>query len=148
MNPTPALAPDAAMVLGIASTAMPFARTPEAEAERWLRVLRLHGDAGVALQALGVSEGSLNADAEDTNRDRTAHAGSADDRDVVAKVTENAVHIASRRGAAGVTTSDVLMAVMHVYGADFDRVLQAHGTDSEELLEQLSPKMPRPGHGC
>ena len=66
---------------------------------------------------------------------------------MVAQVTENAVHIASRRGATGVTTTDVLMAVMHVYGADFDRVLQAHGTDREEVLERLSPKMPRPGHG-
>jgi ATP-dependent Clp protease ATP-binding subunit ClpA len=146
VNAEAALAPDAAMVLGIAATAMPFARTPEAEAERWLRVLRLHGDAGVALQALGVSEGSLNAHGEDTDRERAAHAGSADDRDVVAQVTENAVHIASRREATGVTTTDVLMAVMHVYGADFDRVLQTHGTDREELLAQLSAKTPRPGH--
>jgi ATP-dependent Clp protease ATP-binding subunit ClpA len=145
VNAEAALAPDAAMVLGIAATAMPFARTPEAEAERWLRVLRLHGDAGVALQALGVSEGSLNAHGEDTDRERAA-AGSTDDRDVVAQVTENAVHIASRREATVVTTTDVLMAVMHVYGADFDRVLQTHGTDREELLEQLSAKTPRPGH--
>jgi ATP-dependent Clp protease ATP-binding subunit ClpA len=141
VNTEAALAPDAAMVLGIAATAMPFARTPEAEAERWLRVLRLHGEAGAALQALGVSEGSLHAHDEDTDHERAAHAGGADDRDVVAQVTENAVHIASRRGATGITTIDVLLAVMHVYGADFDRVLRAHGTDSEELLEQLSSKM-------
>jgi hypothetical protein len=146
VNTEVALAPDAAMVLGIAATAMPFARTPEAEAERWLRVLRLYGEAGTALQALGVSEGSLNAHDEDTDRERAAHAGSADDRDVVAQVTEDSVHIASRRGATGVTTTDVLMAVMHIYGADFDRVLHTHGTDREELLEQLSAKPPRPGH--
>jgi ATP-dependent Clp protease ATP-binding subunit ClpA len=146
VNAEAALAPDAAMVLGIAATAMPFARTPEAEAERWLRVLRLHGDAGVALQALGVSEGSLQTASEDIDHERTAQAGNADDRDVVALVTENAVHIASRREATGVTTTDVLMAVMHVYGADFDRVLQTHGTDRAELLEQLSAKPPRPGH--
>ena len=59
MSAGPALAPDAAMVLGIASTAMPFARNREAEAERWLRLLRLHGEVGIALQALGVSETSL-----------------------------------------------------------------------------------------
>jgi hypothetical protein len=28
--------------------------------------------------------------------------------------------------------------VMHVYGEDFDRVLQTHGTDRRELLEQLA----------
>ena len=31
-------------------------RTPEAEAERWLRLLRLHGEVGATLQALGISE--------------------------------------------------------------------------------------------
>ena len=134
MTPAPALAPDAAMVLGIASTAMPFARTPEDQAERWLRVLRLHGEVGIALQALGVSEGSLQVRGEGTDRARTTP---LDDRDAVAQVTADAVHIASRRGAAGVATTDVLMAVMHFYGADFDRVLRAHGTDRDEVIERL-----------
>jgi hypothetical protein len=138
VNTEAALAPDAAIVLGIAATAMPFARTPEAEAERWLRVLRLHGEVGAALQALGVSEGSLHAHGEDTDRERAVHAGSDDDRDVVAQVTADAVHIASRRGATGVTTTDVLMAVMHLYSADFDRVLRAHGTDRDEVIERLA----------
>lgn len=136
MNAEPVLAPDAAMVLGLASTAMPFARTPEAEAERWLRVLRVHGEAGIALQALGVSEGPLSVAGEGTDRDRDAPAR-LDDRDVVSQVTEDAVNIANRRGAAGVATIDVLVAVMHVYGADFDRVLRAHGTDRDEVIERL-----------
>jgi hypothetical protein len=143
MNAEPALAPDAAMVLGIASTAMPFARTPEAEAERWLRVLRVHGEAGIALQALGVSEGSLLLAGEGTDRERDAPAR-LDDRDVVLQVTEDAVNIASRRGATGVATIDVLMAVMHVYGADFDRVLRAHGTDRDEVIERLRAMTRRP----
>jgi hypothetical protein len=137
VNPAPALAPDAAMVLGIASTAMPFARTPEDQAERWLRVLRLHGEVGIALQALGVSEGSLQVQDESADRAQTAPTN-IDDRDVVAQVTEEAVQIASRRGAAGVATTDVLMAVMHFYGADFDRVLRAHGTDRDEVIERLA----------
>jgi hypothetical protein len=144
VNPAPALAPDAAMVLGIASTAMPFARTPEDEAERWLRVLRLHGEVGIALQALGVSEGSLQVQDEGTDRARTVPA-SVDDRDVVAQVTEDAGHIASRRGANGVATTDVLMAVMHFYGADFDRVLRAHGTDRDEVIERLGELEVDPG---
>ncbi len=52
---------DSALVLGMASTAIPFARSREEEAERWLRILRLHGEAGAALQALGVSEAPLEA---------------------------------------------------------------------------------------
>ncbi len=132
------------MVLGIASTAMPFARTREAQAERWLRVLRLNGEVGMALQSLGVSEGSLQAPGEGADREGAAPAG-VDDRDVVAQITEDAVQIASRRGATGVTTTDVLMAVMHAYGADFDRVLQAHGTDRDEVIERLGAMVPAPG---
>jgi len=130
------LAPDAAIALGIASTAMPFARTPEDEAERWLRVLRLHGQVGIALQALGVSEVPLSG--ADARAERAgAGATSAGDRDAVAHVTEYAIRIADERRARALSTRDILMAVMHVYGEDFDRVLQVHGTDREEVLERL-----------
>ncbi|MGA8362954.1 MAG: hypothetical protein WB709_00360 [Solirubrobacteraceae bacterium] len=132
---SPALAPDAAIVLGIASTALPFANTPQDAAERWLRVLRLHGQAGAALQALGVSEGPLRSSGEDEHG--LAPPVSVEDRDAIARVLENAADRADRRGAAGVATSDVLMAVMDVYGADFERVLQAHGTDRVEVIERL-----------
>src|SRR5579885_2166064 len=47
---------DAAMALGLASTAMPFAASRRAEALRWLRILRLHGEAARVLCALGVGE--------------------------------------------------------------------------------------------
>jgi hypothetical protein len=130
----PTLAPDAAMALGIASTAMPFARTPEDQAERWLRVLRLHGDAGVALQALGVSEEPLRAV---DDRALAESNGSGAHPDAVDRVADGATQIAVDRGAGGVATSDLLVAVMDVYGADFDRVLQAHGTDRDEVLERL-----------
>ena len=132
----PVLAPDAAIALGIASTAMPFARTPEDEVERWLRVLRLHGQVGIALQGLGVSEEPLPAVAHDSDheRDRTLATG---DRDAVARVTEHAIRIAAERGERALATTDILMAVMHVYGEDFDRVLQVHGTDRDEVLERL-----------
>ena len=144
MSPAPALAPDAEIVLGIAATAIPFARTPEDEAERWLRVLRQHGEAGIALQALGVSEGSVQVQDGSADRARTTPGG-GDDRDVVAQVTEDAVQMASRRGATGVATTDVLMAVMHIYGADFDRVLQAHGADRDEVIERLGALAVNPG---
>jgi hypothetical protein len=139
MSSGPALAPDAAMVLGIASTAMPFARSREAEAERWLRLLRLHGEVGIALQALGVSEESVQAD-EAPDRERRDPVDSSD-WDPVASVTKHAVRIVGERGANGVATTDVLMAVMHVYGEDFDRVLQGHGTDRDEVLERLGARL-------
>jgi hypothetical protein len=140
MNGSPAIAPDAAMVLGLASTAMPFARTPVDEAERWLRVMRLHGQVGIALQALGVSEMSL-FEADGGGEGQTSATG-GDDRDVIASVVESATRIAGERGASGVATTDLLMGVMSVYGEDFDRVLQTHGTDRDELLEQLARQGP------
>jgi hypothetical protein len=143
MNDTPPFAPDTAIVLGIASTAMPFARTPEEAVERWLRVLRLNGEVGIALHALGVSEGPLQVPAANSDREQAA-ADRVDPRDSVSRVTEHAVRIARERSATGVETTDVLMAVMRVYGAEVDRVLRAHGTDCEEMIEYLGAGARRP----
>jgi hypothetical protein len=136
MSSGPVLAPDAAIALGIASTAMPFARTPEDEVERWLRVLRLHGQVGITLQALGVSEVPLPTE-ERSRPHQQPLASVAGDRDAVVRVTELAVRIANERRARALSTRDILMAVMQVYGEDFDRVLQEHGTDRQEVLERL-----------
>jgi hypothetical protein len=134
MSAVSELSPDAAIVLGLASTAMPFARTREDEAERWLRVLRMHGEVGEALEALGVAEGSLQS------HEVIEHSACEDalDHDEIRLVTEQAAHIAAEREARrGVATTDLLLAVMRVYGPDFDRVLEAHGTNCDELIEQL-----------
>jgi ATP-dependent Clp protease ATP-binding subunit ClpA len=143
MSATPTLAPDAAMVLGIAATAIPFARTPEDEAERWLRLLRLHGEVGAVLQAIGVSEDSIREHAEQIDRTQSqAVDGDAESRDVIARVGERAAGIARTRGVDGVGTTDLLMAVLEVYGAVFERALRAHGTDVEEVLERLAVESP------
>jgi hypothetical protein len=136
MSARPVPDTDAAMALGMAATAMPFARSAQDEAERWLRVLRLHGEAGAALQALGVSEGPLEAPAgpEDGSRPDPARVGGGD---VTASVTEAAARLATERGAQTLGTGDVLLAVMQVYGEDFDRVLRVHGTDRQEVLERV-----------
>ncbi|HEY4810596.1 MAG TPA: hypothetical protein VIH71_06005 [Solirubrobacteraceae bacterium] len=131
----PVLAPDAAIVLGIASTAMPFARTQEDEVERWLRLLRLHGQVGTALQALGVSEGTLPEEGRAVHEPHGGEAASA--HDAVARVSEQAVRVAAERDAPAIATVDVLLAVMSVYGDEFERALRAHGTDSDEVLERL-----------
>jgi hypothetical protein len=124
------------MVLGMAATAMPFARSPEDQAERWLRILRLHGDAGAALQALGVSEAPLESARNGTAAEQAAPSFEVAP-DVITAVTDDAVALASRRGAPALGTTDVLLAVMHVYGTDFDHVLRVHGTDRDEVLERL-----------
>jgi len=132
-SPAPDL--DTAMVLGMASTALPFADSPEAEAERWLRILRMYGDAGSVLQALGVSEAPLEAGEDPAERDDSGV--DAPHNDVIRAVTERAVLIAAQRSSQTVGAGDVLVAVMDVYGADFDRVLRVHGTDRDEVLERL-----------
>jgi hypothetical protein len=136
MSPLPPIAPDATIVLGLASTATPFARTSEEEAERWLRILRLSGEVGAALQALGVSEAPLQPVVGNSACEH-GDADPVEERDVVLCVTELAVAIARKRDASEVSTTDVLMAVMRVYGADFDRVLRAHGVDYDEIIERL-----------
>jgi hypothetical protein len=136
MNTRPAPDTDAAMVLGMAATAMPFARSPEDQAERWLRILRLHGDAGTALQALGVSEAPLEPSHNGTGGAQAAPSFEVAP-DVITAVTEDAMAHASSRGAPALDTTDVLLAVMHVYGSDFDHVLRVHGTDRDEVLERL-----------
>jgi hypothetical protein len=143
MSTVPKLAPDAAMVLGIAATAIPFTRTPEDQAERWLRVLRLHGEVGSALQALGVSEVPLT-DERDAAGDGMAgeRVAAAGDPDVIALVSDCAARIALEREELGIGTTDVLLAVMHVYGTVFERALRAHGTDADELLERLGVELP------
>ncbi|HEY2181059.1 MAG TPA: hypothetical protein VGH09_05235 [Solirubrobacteraceae bacterium] len=145
MSANPTFAPDAALVLGIAATAIPFARTPEDQAERWLRLLRLHGEVGVALQSLGVSEGSLDnrpAPREPAYpgvgaSDRPG-AGAPEQGDVIAIVSDRAVQTAVARGASGVGTTELLIALLEVYGEVFERTLRAHGTDADEVLERLA----------
>lgn len=142
MTATLTFAPDTAMALGLASTALPFARGCEEEAERWLRILRLHGQAGVALQALGVGEERLAppAGAEGSAAgDEQAQAGEPRrERDPVTEVSDLAVRLADGRDADCVQTIDLLVAVMRVYGRDFERALEAHGTDRAELVERLT----------
>ena len=134
---TPPLTADSALLLGIASTAMPFAQTVEEQAERWLRALRRHGVAGAMLASLGVQEGPVS---------RLQDGGAADalapGDHVVTLVTEHAGRIAAERGAVKLATTDVLVAVIHVYGDTFARVLASHGVALEDLLGRLAAGKP------
>ncbi len=129
------LSQDAALVVALAGTAIPFAHSGEDEAERWLRSLRLHGQVGAALQALGVGEAPLMTGAQ--ARDEpvgTAPFGAI----VVDKVCRQAKAFAGARGARTVGTGDVLFALLAAYGKLFDRALYLRGTSREELLEKLA----------
>jgi hypothetical protein len=130
------LSQDAAIVLALADTAIPFATSREDEAERWVRLLRLNGQVGSALQALGVGEAPLSTMAQPhaIRVQRSRPAG----EDPVADVTFAAKRLASKRGARFAATLDVLFAVIGVYGKTFDRALYIRGTGVEELLDRLA----------
>jgi hypothetical protein len=71
-----------------------------------------------------------------------AAAAESDGRDVIALVSEYAGRIALEREETGIGTTDVLLAVMRVYGAVFESALRTHGTDGDELLERLGVQQP------
>jgi hypothetical protein len=139
---TPGLSQDAAIVLALAETAIPFASSREDEAERWVRLLRLHGQVGGALQALGVGEAPLATTAEPVAD--TARRARLRTENPVSLVTAAARGFARKRGAQLVATVDVLFAVLEVYGKAFDRALYIRGTSRDELVERLAEV---PAHG-
>ena len=130
------LSQDAALVVALAGTAIPFAHSAEDEAERWLRALRLHGQVGNCLQALGVGESPLMTGSEPPDTD----AGGTDPLgpDVVERVARKAQDFAAGRDGDAVCTADLLFAVMDCYGKLFDRALYLRGTSRDELVERLS----------
>ena len=136
------LSQDAALVVALAGTAMPFAHSAEDEAERWLRALRLHGEVGTSLQALGVGEAPLMTGSEaEEGGPGTPPLGA----EVLDEVTRLADGFAAARDAETIGTADLLFGVFEVYGKLFDRVLYLRGTSREELTERLVGAGVRPG---
>jgi hypothetical protein len=135
------LSQDAALVVALAGTAMPFAHSAEDEAERWLRALRLHGQVGAALQGLGVGEAPLMTGSAEEDGPGTPPLGV----EVLDEVTARASEFAQAREAETVGTADLLFAVLDVYGRLFDRVLYLRGTSREELAERLPHASPATG---
>jgi hypothetical protein len=133
----PELSEDAVTVLALAGTAVDFAGSAEQEVERWLRTLRLYGEAGIVLQAMGVREEPIEE--RGTAPGAPAAAGgdgeSAEGR--IANVLTCATDFAVQRNAETVGTVELLLALMRVYGATFDQALELHGTSRLELLERL-----------
>lgn len=130
------LSQDAALVVGLAGTAMPFAHSAEDEAERWLRALRLQGQVGSALQSLGVGEAQLMTGSEP--RGERAPGTPPIGAEGVEQVARRASRFAAVRDAECVGTGDLLFAVLDVYGRLFDRALYLRGTTRDELIERLA----------
>lgn len=136
MNPPnqPPLSQDAALVAALAGTAMPFSHSAEDQAERWLRVLRLHGEVGAAMQALGVGEAPLMTRSEP----QPAHSVSPPLGDeAVDRVVTRAAELAFERQSQSVCTVDLLFALFEIYGGLIDRALYVRGSSRKELLDRL-----------
>jgi hypothetical protein len=129
------LSQDAALVVGLAGTAMPFAHSAEDEAERWLRALRLHGHVGAALQALGIGEAPLMTGSVPSDEPGGSPPLGAEAMEAVAHRAEE---LALKRASRSVGTVDLLFAVLERYGRLFDRALYLRGSSREELVERLA----------
>jgi hypothetical protein len=129
------LSPDAVTVLGLAGTALLFAQSVDEEVERWLRPLRLYGQAGAALQSLGVSEGPLVASEQN-------HPEPSEDSpsETLHQIAAAASRVSLERGGKTVATLDILLAVMDHYGDAFDRALRCRCSDSAELMSLLDER--------
>jgi hypothetical protein len=57
---------------------------------------------------------------------------------VLDDVTRRATEFAQARNADNVGTTDILFAVLDVYGRLFDRALYMRGTSRDELVERLT----------
>jgi hypothetical protein len=129
------LSQDAAIVLGLARTAVPFAGSRDDEAERWVRVMRMHGQVGLAMQALGVGEAPLESPAV-PRAVRVLHERDTQGR-VVEEVSARAMQLAAERRAQLVSTVDIFFAVLDLYGTSFERALYARGTTRLEMIQEL-----------
>ncbi|HET8672296.1 MAG TPA: hypothetical protein VFL87_01575 [Thermoleophilaceae bacterium] len=129
------LSQDAAITLGLARTAVPFAGTAEDEAERWVRVMRMHGHVGRAMQALGMGEAPLESPA--VPRAVRLLRDSDPEARLVDRVEERARELAAERRAQLVSTVDIFFAVLDVYSGTFERALYARGVTRLELIEEL-----------
>jgi hypothetical protein len=109
---------------------MPFARSSGEQAELWLRILRVHGAVGTAMQSLGVPERPLCIEPEAMRN----HPCRPDALDAVVAAAATEAH---ERGADAIATQDLLVGVISTYGEDFVEVLAVRGTTPAEVLERL-----------
>jgi hypothetical protein len=138
MTPFP-LSRDAATVVGLAGTALAFAGSADEEVERWLRPLRLYGEAGAILQGLAIGEAPLTEPANHLGQSSASGPG-----ETLAVITAAAAECAAQRGASVIGTVDILVAVMRHYPDAFEHALESRGSDRWELVERLASTLHAP----
>jgi hypothetical protein len=126
------LSREVVIALELAETTVPFARSRQGEAERWLRVLRRLERTGEALAALGVPDGPLESPAE------ARMAFESDPEISIHDVASRAESYARARGGDVVGTIDLLFGVLGTYGKDFSKALYRCGAARELLLDRLT----------
>jgi hypothetical protein len=131
------LSEDAALVTALAGTAMAFSHCAEDEAERWLRALRLHGQVGCALQALGVGEAPLRSESSGEVCEEPA-ASPPLGEPALDRTVREAERRAVERRADAIGTADLLLALLDVYGDPMDHALEARGATRGEVIERLA----------
>lgn len=130
------LSRDAALVAALAGTAMPFSHSAQDQAERWLRALRMHGEVGAAMQALGIGEAPLETESGEPPSTSPGEPPLAEGG--VEPVVRGAERVALKRGADNVTTADLLFALLHAYGRRIDDALESRGASRQELIDKLA----------
>ena len=129
------LSEDAATVVGLVSTALPFTSGPDEEVERWLKALSRNGDAGFVLDAAGVRDRPAP---EPQAPSRSTSPRLPADADPVDAVTAYANRTVRSRGETTTRSTDLLEAVRDLYGDVFEEVLSRHSAEPGGALERLS----------
>jgi hypothetical protein len=120
---------EASAVIGLAELTIPYTTSPAEEVDGWLRLLRREGAVGRALGELHFPDGQLMSRAESP--------GAPPSLDAVDRIRAKATALALQRGAASVTTVDVLFAVHAAHGQYLDRALYERNISRKELLALL-----------
>ena len=126
---------DAALVMGLAATAMPFAHTAEDQAESWLRTLRLHGNVGTALDGAGHERGAA---AVPRHAQQRVRGHPVPEGDVIERVVRSATEFTIARGGQCTGTGDLLFGLFDVYGRTMDRAMFMHGLTRSQVFEALA----------
>lgn len=120
---------EASAVMALAEFSVPYASTPAAEVDNWLRTLRREGTVGRALAELGFPDAELTSRAEPAVTRRP---------NALEPVRTRALALARRRDAAALSTTDILFAVLAIHDTLVDRALYERGVSREALLARLA----------